>query len=82
MEYSKGGLPKILNVQGGQPTLTETAQLCDHVGHTHGLLGQTVRYIKYENKLPEEQFIEGTVDEYRIEGNDIFGTQFKYTQFL
>jgi hypothetical protein len=63
---------------------------------THGLLGQTIRNKVYENKAKEEErypsvfflwivyrlsFIEGTMEDYNVEGSDLFGKSFLYNQF-
>ena len=44
----------------------------------HGLLGQTWRSRTYSNRL---KVIEGEVDDYIIQGNDLFSASFPYTRF-
>ena len=44
----------------------------------HGLLGQTWNGQVYKNKL---KYIQGEVDDYVIEENDIFGTAFLYNRY-
>jgi len=45
---------------------------------SHGLLGQTHSNKIYANTI---RYIEGTVDDYIIDDDDIFGTDFVYNQF-
>jgi len=46
---------------------------------SHGLLGQTHSTKVYANT--NNRYIEGTVDDYVIGDDDIFGTDFIYNQF-
>ena len=46
---------------------------------SHGLLGQTHCTQTYQSAI---KFIEGDVDDYVIDSQDIFGTDFHYNQFL
>jgi hypothetical protein len=46
--------------------------------NAHGLLGQTHRRVIYKSQL---RYIEGEVDDYAIDNNDLFGTDFLYNQF-
>ena len=45
---------------------------------THGLLGQTHTVKTYANSL---KFVEGKVDDYLIESDDIYGSDFVYNRF-
>jgi len=73
----EGGHLKELN-QIAQP-LNNHSNL--KIGKTHGLLGQTVRNIKHENKENGEEYIEGNVADYHIKDNNLFGSDFLYNQF-
>jgi len=46
---------------------------------THGLLGQTWRNKRYTGRVKE---IEGDVDDYLIDSDQLFGNQFRFNQFL
>jgi len=46
--------------------------------HSHGLLGQTHSSKVYSTAT---RYIEGSVDDYIIADDDIFGTDFVYNQF-
>ena len=45
---------------------------------SHGLLGQTWRQRLYPTSI---RYIEGKVDDYLVESDDVFGTDFMYNQF-
>jgi len=45
---------------------------------SHGLLGQTWQNRRYDGKIKD---IEGDVDDYLIEDDDLFGTSFLYNKF-
>jgi len=53
--------------------------------YPHGVLGQTadpsVVAVPETNSLQGEGVIEGNWMDYRIEGDDLFGTSFKYNRF-
>jgi len=47
---------------------------------THGLLGQTHRHPERSGKQVKE--IDGMVEDYRIDGGDLFGDQFTFNKFI
>lgn len=51
------------------------------VGKTHGLLGQTVHNKEYPDHEADMRYIEGTLLDYVVHGNDIFGDKFKFNQY-
>jgi hypothetical protein len=47
----------------------------------HGILGQTVVYRYAPEKSMDSQYLEGQVNDYIVQSNDIFGDDFAFNRF-
>jgi hypothetical protein len=67
-----------LNLRSVRVAASEWHKLAEN-GGVHGLLGQTWQNKRYSGKVKE---IEGDVDDYVIESNDVFSHEFVHSRFI
>lgn len=69
---------EFLNLRSVRVAASEWHKLAEN-GGVHGLLGQTWQNKRYSGKVKE---IEGDVDDYVIESNDVFSHEFVHSRFI